>query len=142
MAILNYTTTVSADKTIGEIYTILTKAGASEIVYENNNGQVSALRFVILIEDQPMQFRMAPRPDGVLKAMIRDNVQRKFRNAKQAHRTAWRILKDAIEAQLAIYQTQQGEISEIFLPYALDSKGESFHNVLMSERRKAIGAGG
>ena len=50
MAILNYTTTISAEKTVGEIHSILAKAGASEIAYEHSNGQVVAVKFQILLQ--------------------------------------------------------------------------------------------
>ena len=140
MAILNYTTTISAEKTVGEIHSILAKAGASEIAYEHSNGQVVAVKFQIIHADQPLWFRMAPRPDGVLVSMNRDRAERRYRTASQAHRTAWRILKDAIEAQMAIYQTQQGDIAEIFLPYALDSNNQTFYAAFTESRVKALKA--
>lgn len=141
MAILNYTTSISPEKTIGEIYSILSKAGAREISYEQHNGQVSAVKFSIEKDGAPLWFRMAPNPTGVLKSMERDKVERRFRNAQQAHRTAWRILKDAIEAQMAIFTSQQGEIAEVFLPYAIDERGESFYKVFTTQRIKALTAG-
>jgi len=138
MGILNYTTSISVEKTVGEIYSILARAGAKEIAYEQNNGRVVAVKFQIVHADRPLWFRMAPRPDGVLRSMNDNKVERRYRTAKQAERTAWRIMKDAVEAQMAIFETQQGDIAEVFLPYALDSVGESFYKAFTAQRTKAL----
>lgn len=143
MPILNYTTEVSADKTVGQVYEILAKSGAHEISFEHSNGQVSAVKFAIVHTDKPLWFRIAPNPQGVLKAMQSDKVQPRYVNAAQAHRVAWRIIKDAIEAQMAIFQSQQGDIAEVFLPYAYDqTSGKTVYQAFNENRVKAITAGG
>lgn len=141
MAILNYTTTVSAEKAIGEIYAILTKAKAKEISFENDDdGNTSAIKFMIVFLDNPLWFRLQPNVSGVLEAMQRDRVQNKFCNARQAQNTAWRILKDAIEAQLAIVQSNQGEMAQVFLPYAVDGDGRSVFQHFTEGRQKLLAA--
>lgn len=141
MPILNYTTQVEPEKTVGEIYSILSKAGASEIAFEHANGQVAAIKFTMLHADHPLTFRMQPRPDGVLRSMQRDGVPHSRRTAKQAHRVSWRILKNAVEAQIAMYQSLQGDIAEVFLPYAIDGNGDSFYHIFTEQRIKALTAG-
>ena len=140
MAILNYTSEVSAEKTVGQIYEILAKSGAGEISFEHGNGQVVAVKFSILHAEKPLWFRIAPNPQGVLKSMQRDKVQPRYVNASQAHRTAWRIVKDAIEAQMAMFQTQQAELAEAFLPFAIDGNGESVYQAFTATRVKALKA--
>ncbi|MGH9962238.1 MAG: hypothetical protein ACREBC_34800, partial [Pyrinomonadaceae bacterium] len=75
---------MSAEKTIGEIYSILAKARVDEISYEQNNGQVNAVKFLIMKDKAPLWFRIAPNPEGVLKSMQRDKVATRSRSAVQA----------------------------------------------------------
>lgn len=51
MPLLNYTTKVSTDKTVGEIQKMLAKAGAKAILSEyDNDGEVSAVSFKMLVD--------------------------------------------------------------------------------------------
>ena len=50
---------------------------------------------------------------------------------EQACRVAWRIIKDWLEAQMALIQTQQADLAEIFLPY-LTSGNQSFYEYVRS----------
>lgn len=139
---LNFTTQIAAEKTIGEIYAILMKAKAQEISFENGNGSTTAVKFCIKFLENPLWFRLAPNVDGVYKAMERDNVQPRYRNKTQALNTAWRIMKDAIEAQMAIVQSNQGEIAEVFLPYAYDlESGRTVFAHFKDNRQKQLTAG-
>jgi hypothetical protein len=136
MPILNYTTKVPANQTVSEIHAILSRVGAREVSTEYDKGEVSAIRFVMTHADQPLSFRIEARPAGVLKSMARDKAPN--RTPKQAQKVAWRILKNAIEAQMAIYESQQGDVAEIFLPYAIDNNGKSFYAVFTEVRVKAL----
>ena len=140
MPILNYTTEVPAAKTVGQIYEILASCGASEITFEHAQGEVVAVKFCIIHEDQPLAFRLAPDPEGVLRSMVRDKAQPRYQKPAQAHRVAWRIMKDAIEAQMAIFQTQQGDLAQVFLPYAIDGKGKTVYQVFSEGRRLQLKA--
>ena len=46
------------------------------------------------------------------------------RRKEQARRVAWRILKDWIEAQIALLESGMVEMEEIFLPYMLAGPGD------------------
>lgn len=142
MAILNYTTTVSAEKTIGEIYQILLKAKAKEISFENDDeGDTIAVKFTIVFLENPLWFRLEPNWKGVLEAMERDRVPNKYRTGKQAFNVGWRIMKDAIEAQIAIVQSNQAEITQVFLPYAIDGDGKTVFQIFTEGRQKLLGTG-
>ena len=43
----------------------------------------------------------------------------------QAVRTAWRIVKDWVEAQMALVKTQMATTQEVFLPYAVMKDGRT-----------------
>ncbi len=141
MPILNYTTTVSAEKTVGEIYTILAKSGAKEISYEQDGERVVAVKFQIDLDGEPLWFRMEPNPTGVLSAMERDRVERRFRNLDHARRVGWRIIKNAIDSQMAIVLSKQGDVTQVFLPYAIDNEGRGSYGVFRESRQKLLTAG-
>lgn len=141
MAILNYTTQVSATKTTGEIVQILTKAKAREVSFEyDTDGDPVAIKFAIEFLENPVWYRLAPNWEGVLAAMKRDKVPTRYKNGTQAFRVGWRIIKDSIEAQMAIVQSNQGEVAEVFLPYAYDGT-QTFFQMFKEGKQKQLTAG-
>jgi hypothetical protein len=139
MPILNYTTEVKAEKTISEIYQILLKAKAKEISFENDaEGDTTAVKFMIFFFEKPLWFRIEPNYRGVLEAMKRNKTPPRYCNLRQAFNVAWRITKDAIEAQMAIVQSNQGEIAQVFLPFAIDAEGRTVFQVFAESRQKLL----
>ena len=141
MAILNYTTQIDANKTVGEIQSILARKGANQISIEYDEGLPAALKFQILYQEQPVFFRLPCNVEGVYSSLCRAKVPSSKRTKQQARRVAWRIIKDWIEAQLAIVESQQAQMTEVFLPYALDNQGNTFFQAF-TESRKLLTAGG
>ncbi len=129
MAILNYTTSIAAEKTVTEIQGKLAKAGASAILTEyDDNGVLSAMSFRITANGQLLSFRLPARIDGVFNRLKNDNkVARSLKTKEQAAKVAWRILKDWIEAQIALVQAEQADMAEVFLPYAQNQSGETLY---------------
>ena len=56
---------------------------------------------------------------------------------QQAIRTSWRILKDWVEAQMALLETGMVTMDEIFLPYML-SGGQTFYQALVADEFRAL----
>jgi hypothetical protein len=101
MAILNYTTTVPAAKTTGEIVAILTKAKAREVSFEyDDEGDPVAIKFAITFLENLVWYRLAPNHAGVLDAMRRDKVPQRYKNGRQAFNVSWRIMKIYIAGQI------------------------------------------
>jgi hypothetical protein len=132
MPILNYTTQISAHKTVGEIQKILAKAGAMAVSIDYGaGGSPVALTFVIRVREIPVNFRLPSRHEGVYTRLKNDpGVPPRFRNEAQARRVAWRIVKDWVEAQLAIIDAGQAELAEVFLPYAITSTGRTLFQMV------------
>lgn len=129
MALKNYTTTISANKTIGEIQEILSKHGANAIMTEYEDGEVVALSFKINTPKGEIGIKLPANIDKVmqvLKNQRRKNSQIKD-NREQATRVAWRIIKDWIDSQMAILETEMVEIEQIFLPYILNKNGQTLY---------------
>jgi hypothetical protein len=145
MPLLNYSTSISADKTVGEIQSKLAKAGARQILHEYDpDGNVTALSFRIETKFGNMAFRLPANISAVEKTLAKQTVTRRSygysRNVKvnasleQATRVGWRILKDWMEAQLALIETGMVEIEEVFLPYAQNNKGQTVYEGFLEKK--------
>ncbi|HEX5704836.1 MAG TPA: hypothetical protein VFX97_16680 [Pyrinomonadaceae bacterium] len=142
MPILNYTTTVEAAKSIAEIQGILAKHGARKISTDfDDNGNVSGIDFIILIDGLPLAIRLPCDVEGVYRTLIRaKGVPRRSHTKLQARRVAWRILKDWIEAQLALYEVGQAELGQVLMPYAIDAQGRTAYDAFKEVHIKQLNA--
>ena len=113
MAIKNYTTTINANKTIGEIQELLSKHGATAIMTEYSNGNVTGLSFKIMTPRGEFGIRLPSNTDRVLQVLKN---QRKNNN-------------QVIDAQMAILETEMVEMEQIFLPYIINNKGQTVYEV-------------
>ena len=118
MPIANYTTTISADKTVGEIQGMLSRAGASAVMFEFESTIVTAVSFKIPHNDVMISFRLPSNIEKMYVYLQNSDIPHRLRSREQASRVAWRIIKDWLRAQLAIIETEQAEMVEVFLPYA------------------------
>lgn len=137
MPILNYTTTINVEKTTGEIQGKLAKSGAQAVMVEYDTDQVlSAVSFRMLCNEIMVSFRLPAQIDRIYVLLQRDNnVPRKLKTREQAARVAWRIIKDWIEAQLAIVEAEQAQMVEVFLPYAQNpSTGKTLFEQLSNDQ--------
>lgn len=115
MAIKNYTTRISAAKTIAEIQEILVKHGASRIVIDYDDaGHAQGVMFAI---KDVGHFSLPCRIDGVWNVFKKQKVNGDY---AQAEKTAWRNVKDWISAQIALIESEQASFEEVMLPYMLN----------------------
>lgn len=126
MPILNYTTQVGSDKSIAEITGILSRFGARSITTEfDADGFVSGITFVV------------NGVYGTLRAA--KGVPHRNRTIAQARRVAWRILKDWLEAQLALFQVGQAEVAQVLMPYAVDAEGRTAYSMFKESHMRQLG---
>ncbi len=134
MALLNYTTSIEALKTVGEIQGILAGHGARSILIDyGEDGSVKALAFVILTPQGERGFRLPVDPDSILKLLIRQNIRKEYQNRPQAVRVVWRIVKVWIAAQLAFQEAEQVRVEQVFLPYMIDKSGKSLYEAMADQ---------
>ena len=122
MGILNYSTKISAQMSAAEISGKLAYMGANsvQIVYDERRLPVG-ISFIIQVTGSFVEFRLPCRWQGVKRAIEKDkSIPRTFKTDEQALRVSWRIVKDWIEAQMAIIESQSAELAEVFLPYAVN----------------------
>lgn len=140
MGILNYTTKIAPMKTANEIQGLLAAKGAKSINIDYQNGGPIALYFKIEVNCQEVIFRLPCNSDGVEKAMNKDrSIPPRYKNREQAKCVAWRIVKDWVEAQLAIIESGQAELAEVFLPYAvIVSTGQTLFERMKAEPTRLL----
>jgi len=124
--IKNYTS--NSKQTFDIIQKCLIQHKAQQIMFEyEDNGTVKALAFVLKINDKIFGFRLPARLENVEKMFfIEKNKKRQTWQHKielndeekqQAYRTAWANIRDWITAQMALIDTEQVKMEEVFLPY-------------------------
>lgn len=52
---------------------------------------------------------------------------------EQSERVAWRIVKDWVEAQMAILESEMVTMDEIFLPYMLNRNGDTVYKLFTNK---------
>ena len=133
MAILNYTTTVDSFKTVSEIEYILMKHKAKSIMKNYDGESITGLSFLIDTGFQQIPVRLPVKVDEcleVLKIEKKNSPRSSIKaTSEQAERVAWRILKDWIEAQMALLDIEMVEMQEIFLPY-IEIQGQTIYEKL------------
>ncbi len=127
MPLLNYTTKVNVFTTLGEIQGILVKHGAKRIMQDYDNaGHIVALTFGIETPGGLRGVRLPANTDAVQAVLTRQKVKC---DREQAERVAWRIVKDWVEAQMAILESEMVQLDQIFLPYMVNDKGQTVFEV-------------
>lgn len=120
---LNYTTSVEADKTAAECVAILARHGANRVAIDyDRERQPDGLSFEI---DTPWGRRQYALPVSAAKAQkaleraYREGrkVERRHTTPEHARRVAWRVIKDWLEAQLALFEADLADLQEIMLPW-------------------------
>lgn len=154
MGLLNYTTKIDPDKTAAEVSKILSKHGATAVMteFDEKDGFVTALSFKIKLNDKELGFKLPVDWRPVFKVLTNGrknphsyNEQRKARWESewklQAVRTAWRIVKDWVEAQMALVETQMATTAQVFLPYAIMRDGKTLSEKVAEDPKFLLGDG-
>lgn len=134
MALLNYSTTVDAYKTVAEIEQMLVRHGAKSIMKSYEGEDVTSLSFLINTGNGNIPVKLPVRLDDVLQVLTDQKKAHPKANIKatreQANRVAWRILKDWIEVQMALLDMQMVKFEEIFLSYIETADGKTVYEKL------------
>ena len=153
MPIKNYTTEIPAIKSIGEIQGNLVSHGAKSIMIDyDDKGQAESLSFIIPTPQGEIPFRLPANTAAVVK-LLKGKTDPNFRRwddtyqkqraeriLKQADRVAWRILKDWVDAQLAIIETEMVTLTQVFLPYMQVSGKQTLYEAMV-DRGYYLGVG-
>lgn len=131
--IKNYTS--KAKTTFDTIQKSLIAHGAKQIMFEyDDGGQVKSLNFALVIGERTCGFQLPARVDKVELIFYKNKKPRyNWQQAEpltedekaQAYRTAWANIRDWITAQLALIETEQVKMEEVFLPYMIIGKDKT-----------------
>ena len=142
MALLNYTTSIDVHKTLGEIQKILVTHGALKLMYEYDPAHhIKSLSFTVITPDGERGIRLPANVPEIFEVLKQQRKAGKIKtnpDYDQAERVAWRIIKDWVEAQMAILESQMVVFEEIFLPYMLNNKGETFFEAYQQKRLTGV----
>lgn len=147
MPLLNYTSKTPATDSIAAIGRMLAKAGARQVMQDYDDaGNIVALSFSLDLEGQRIGFRLPSDWHPVKLLLDRQlagnpNARPWMRTEDHARNVSWRIIKDWVEAQLAIIETQMVTTAQVFLPYAITASGQSLYEYVGQHTNLLIGDG-
>jgi hypothetical protein len=123
----NYTTSVPAERSIGEIEGLLSMFGATAVMKEyGGDGQVSSLAF----KYQDNIYKLPANKGGVYEVLFTTkSSSRRDEEAnrdRRAYNVAWRLIKDWVYTQLSIIVAKQATPEQIMLPFLWDGKRTFF----------------
>lgn len=128
MGLKNYSTNISTQKTILEIEGLLCKHRATDIWKQyDTNGNIIALNFAVNTDFGKMPFKLPVNVEAVRQILKTEKKGKRINLSKSqvedvqtASRIAWRIMKDWIDAQMALVDISMVKIEQVFFPYAYD----------------------
>lgn len=141
----NYTSTVPASRSVAYIESKLVANGAQKILKQYSPaGSLTGICFTLPVEGNDILFSLPARIENcerVLEARLSSRAQPATRKKvpEQAERTAWKILSDWVEAQMAMIELAQVEPMEVFLPYVYDPiKEQTFFETVKEKKFKML----
>lgn len=135
MPLKNYTS--EGKGTFEKIQKTLASHGAKKIMYDYGpDGKLTAITFGIEVDGRPLGFRLPALTENVVKILYGGtdrwgNVKKITDSQReQAYKTAWANIRDWIDAQMALIDTQQVKIEQVFLPYLLVEEDKTLYEKL------------
>jgi hypothetical protein len=142
MTVFMGSTNIAAAQTVGQIQSLLGAKGASSILMDYEDGEVSALSFKYNVNGVDLPFRLPSRWRELHKTMLAQMAHpresRMSEYESQAKRVAWRQILRWIEAQLALVETNMVKVEEVFFPYIQDKSGKTIFEKIESNNFMAL----
>lgn len=126
MAIKNYTTKIDAYTSIGELQGALAKHGATKVMIDYDAGKPVAVTFALPGPRGLQGFTLPAAVDGTLRVFQKQKIRT---DREQAERTAWRNVRDWVLAQVALVESCDVPMDEVFLPYLSDRNGTTLYQL-------------
>lgn len=137
MAIKNSGITKGADYYISKVQTALVSHGAKGIqMMFDGDGRVSVLAFALPSPDgnDLMSFSL-PCEWRKFQQVIKNDGNRRWNQDEYCYRVAWANIKDWVEAQMALYETQMVTMPQVFLPFAKTKDGRTLAEVIATDSK-------
>ena len=145
MPLLDYTTSVPVSRTVAQVQAKLVEHGARAVMMEyDDQGRIKALAFKVKLPNSELPIRLPIDAAATLKVLQRQHsngeIPTRYSSEEHAYRVAWRIIKDWVEAQMSLLETEMVRMEEIFLPYVITHSGQTVYQV-MAEKHFLLGPG-
>jgi hypothetical protein len=145
MPLLDYTTSVPVSRTLAQVQAKLVEHGARAIMMEyDDQGRIKALAFKVNLPNGELPIRLPIDAAATLRVLQKQHyngeIPARYASEEHAYRVAWRIIKDWVEAQMSLLETEMVRMEEIFLPYVITRSGQTLYQV-MAEKHFMLGAG-
>ena len=138
MPLLDYSTQVPAEKTAGQIVSLLARKRAIAIMMEyspTGSGEIVGLKWKVRTPHGDLPFNLPVNAEAVEKVLMKQyhsrQVPRSATGADQARRVAWRILLEWVRAQMALLDTEMVSLDQLFLPYLVTRHGETLYDHML-----------
>jgi len=125
----NYTSDVDCYKSLGEIQSALAKAGASKIMIDYDAGKPIAVTFAMNTAQGPRGFLLPACFEGTERVFQKQRIKI---DREQIERTAWRNVRDWVLAQIALVESADIQIDQVFMPYLTDGQGRTLYQLYES----------
>lgn len=141
MKIKNYTSSVPVGRTISYIEQELVKIGVTHIEKSYEDGIPVSIIFSIMIPKK-ISFKIPANIEAAYD-IIKNIPGYKGKNSEwlkaQAQRTAWKLVFNWIEVQVAMVQLRQADAMQVFLPYVYDVvDGRTFYEKISKDNFKML----
>jgi hypothetical protein len=146
MPLKNYTTEVPAERSVSQIQGNLVTHGARDIlIHFGADKEPESMSFIIPTPQGDIPFRLPANVQKVAAVLAKNininlpewhaNYQKYLLNAKErarkkASNVAWRIIKDWVDSQLAIIETEMVTLEQVFLPYLIVKGNQSLFEAM------------
>lgn len=148
---LNYTTTIPATRTMGEIQAMLAAHGAVGVATRYALGEPTAVQFALVTPSGQRAFDLPIDIDAMHQLLTRESNAGKLRGGmsravmtSRAHaaRVAWRVVKDWLAAQLALTAAGMATVDQVMLPYlVVNTDGQTLYQRYLDAGMPALEAG-
>lgn len=150
---LNYTTKIPHSVTTAECLGMLARAGAAAVSIEFDGAAVPhGIGFRLNTPHGVRNFSLPVNIDGVHKILLEANKAGKLRSdghrsaslasRERAADIAWRVVKDWLEATLALIAHGMADLTEVMLPYLHVDEGRTLWQAYQEREQAVLTAGG
>lgn len=142
----NYTTTVAAMTTASECLALLVRHDAQQVSIDLRDGEPTGLSFIMKTTWGARQFALPVNVAGTQKKLRQEcdksssPVQPRHATEEHARRVAWRVLRDWLDAQLAITAAGLAELTEIMLPWMRVDHDHTLYQAYQEHELKSLEA--
>ena len=105
----------------------------------SSRDRIQAPRFRLPVDDQDVSCSL-PVNWRTFQRVLQLQEVRRCEEEEDVYRAAWRNIRDWVMAQLALYEMEIADMPQVFLPFAMDAKGQTLYEK-MAEGKFLLGDG-